>query len=105
MVVLSLALYLAYMWISNYFFSDNILGTTLIAWTSTKVYLTVLFCICLILFVDGIVVHVDFMRGEYSSKMRQVVHDHMEESKTYYDKMSLKITDGVSLAVKEHQQH
>lgn len=76
-VVLSLALYLAYMWISNYYFSDNILGTTKIAWTSVKIYLTVLFCICVILFVDGIVVHVDFIRGLYSSKMRQVVHDHM----------------------------
>ena len=55
----------------------------------------------MILFVDGIVVHVDFIRGEYSSKMRQVIHDNMEESKTYYDRMSLKITDGLSMAQKE----
>ncbi len=80
------------MWISNNFFSDNILGTTKVAWTSVKTYLTVLFCICLILFIDGIVVHIDFNRGGYSSKMRRVVHDHMEESKTYYDEVSLKIS-------------
>lgn len=62
------------MWISNYYFSDNILGTTRIAWTSAKAYLTVIFCISLILFVDGIVIHIDFNRGGYSSKMRRVVH-------------------------------
>lgn len=72
-VFLSLALYLAYMWISNFFFSENILGTTLVAWTSLKTYFTVLFCICFILFVDGIVIHVDFMRSGYSAKMRQVI--------------------------------
>jgi hypothetical protein len=85
------------MWLSNYFFSDNILGTTIVAWTSVKAYLTVIFCICLILFVDGIVIHIDFNRGGYSSKMRRVVHEHMEESKTYYDDLSLKISDGLSV--------
>lgn len=35
--------------------------------------------------------------------MRQVVHEHMEESKTYYDKMSLKITDGISQGIKDHE--
>jgi len=33
-IVLSLSLYLAYMWLSNYFFSNNILGTIKVAWTS-----------------------------------------------------------------------
>ncbi len=31
---LSLALYLSYMWISNYAFSDYVVGTTYIAWTT-----------------------------------------------------------------------
>jgi hypothetical protein len=51
------------MWISNYYFSTNILGSNIIAWSSIKVYLTVFFCICLILFIDGIVVHIDFIRS------------------------------------------
>ena len=74
-VFLSLALYLAYMWISNYYFSTYIKGTAYVAWTTGETYLTVLFCVSLILFVDGIVVHIDFTRGGYSSKMRTVVHE------------------------------
>lgn len=76
-LILSLCLYLAYMWISNYYITDNIQGTTVVAWTSVEPYLTVLFCVCFVLFIDGIVVHIDFNRGGYSSKMRRVVHDHM----------------------------
>lgn len=96
MVFLSLLLYLAYMWISNKYFTDHIAGTTLVAWTSAKSYLTVIFCICVVLFIDGIVVHVDFTRGGYASKMRQIISDNMEESRQYYDAISCKITEGVS---------
>lgn len=74
---LSLGLYLAYMWISNYYISTTILGTTLVAWTSAEPFLTVFFCICLILFVDGIVLHIDFTRSWYTSKMRQVIDEHI----------------------------
>ena len=84
------------MWISNYLFSDYIKGTVSMAWATGETYLTVLFCICLILFVDGIVVHIDFMRGGYSSKMREVVEAEKEESRSFYDHISLKITDGLT---------
>lgn len=33
-IVISIGLYLAYMWISNYYFSDYINGTNIVAWTS-----------------------------------------------------------------------
>jgi hypothetical protein len=69
-IILSLFLYLGYMWISNYVISTNILGTSIVAWTSAKTDLTVIFCICVVLFVDGIVLHIDFKRGGYSSKIR-----------------------------------
>lgn len=32
--LLSIVLYISYMWISNYAFSDNVVGTTYVAWTT-----------------------------------------------------------------------
>jgi hypothetical protein len=72
-LVTSLGFYAAYTWISNYFLSPNIQGTAYIGWTTPETYLVVIFCICLILFVDGVVVFVDFRRGSYASKMREVI--------------------------------
>jgi hypothetical protein len=62
------------------------------------VYLVVLFSCCFVLFVDGIVVFVDFNRSGYISKMRQVVEAEKEESKTYMEQMSLQITDNLTYA-------
>jgi hypothetical protein len=67
---LSLGLYVAYMWISNYFLSPAVEGTVWIAYTTGETYLIVLFCIAFILFVDGIIVFLDYKRGSYASKMR-----------------------------------
>ena len=72
-LVLSIALYISYMWISNYYFSEHYLGTAYMAWTTGETYFVVLFSTCFILFVDGIVVFIDFRRGGYISKMRDVV--------------------------------
>lgn len=69
-VLMSLGIYLIYMWISNYALSDNVEGTTYMAWTSAECYFVVIFCICLVLFVDGVVVFMDFKSGSYASKMR-----------------------------------
>lgn len=33
-LVISLGLYVAYMWVSNFLLSDNIKGTSLVAWTT-----------------------------------------------------------------------
>jgi hypothetical protein len=90
------------MWLSNYVISTNILGTNLVAWTSAKAYLTVLFCICFVLFVDGILLHVDFVNGGYSSKIRKIIHENKEEHLSYYEAMSVKISDGLSLAPQEN---
>ncbi len=91
-IVLSIALYVSYMWISNFYFSEHILGTTYIAWTSGEVYFVVLFCTCFILFVDGIVIFIDFKRGGYISKMRDVIDAEKEEVKAYYEEISLRMT-------------
>jgi hypothetical protein len=76
-IILSLCIYLAYMWISNYTISTYILGTNIVAWTSTKSYLVVIFCCCIVLFVDGIILHIDFIQGGYSSKVRKIIDEHM----------------------------
>jgi hypothetical protein len=72
-IFLSLGFYIVYMWISNYALSDYVKGTALIAWTSIETYFVVLLCVCGILFVDGLVVFMDFRKGSYASKMRKIV--------------------------------
>lgn len=73
--VLSLGLYTAYTWVSNYALSPAIEGVPYISWTTGETYLVVLFCICVILFIDGVIVFIDFRRGSYASKMREVVRN------------------------------
>lgn len=36
-------------------------------------YFIVLFSICLVLFIDGFVLSIDFKRGGYASKMRKLI--------------------------------
>jgi len=61
------------MWISNYYLSPAIEGTAYTAWTSGDTYLVVVFCVCFVLFIDGIVIFGDFRKGGYASKMREVI--------------------------------
>jgi hypothetical protein len=61
------------MWISNYYFSDYVEGTTMVFYTIGETYLIVLFCICFLLFIDGIVLTFDFEKGGYASKMRLLI--------------------------------
>jgi phospholipid-transporting ATPase len=56
---LSLGLYFAYMWISNYYFSDYVKNATYMFFTQAETYFIVLFCVCLVLFVDGIILAYD----------------------------------------------
>ena len=76
-VVVSIGLYIAYMWFSNYIalLSDHILGTTIIMWNTYKSLFFQIFCACLILLIDGAAVTVDFHYGSYASKMRLVVYE------------------------------
>lgn len=77
--LLSIVLYLTYMWISNWYLSNLILGTTMIAWTSIETYFMVLFCMCVVLFLDGIVLSIDFDRGGYISRMRDVIDQERQD--------------------------
>jgi hypothetical protein len=71
----SIGLYIAYMWFSNYvaILSNNILGTNMILWHNYKSLFYQIFCLCLILFIDGIIVTINFDFGSYASKMRLAV--------------------------------
>lgn len=71
--ITSLGFYTIYMWLSNFFLTDNVKGTTYVGWTSAECYFVVLFCICMVLFVDGMVVFTDFHRGGYASRMREII--------------------------------
>lgn len=97
---LSLGFYVAYMWISNYALSDYVEGTAFIAWTSIETYLVVLLCICGILFVDGLVVFMDFRLGSYASKMREVVKEEQINNRNFYDEVSLTLTSGLTMSEK-----
>lgn len=71
--LLSLAFYISYMWLSNYALSEHLVGTTYIAWTTAETYFVVIFCTVFVLMIDGIVLSIDFDRGGYISKMRNVI--------------------------------
>lgn len=90
--VLSVGLYAAYTWVSNYALSPAIEGTALVGWSTAETYLVVLFCICVVLFLDGAIVFLDFRRGSYASKMRQVISHEQINNRYFYDQISLFIT-------------
>lgn len=71
----SIGLYLLHMWVTNFALTDNILGTTRVAWQSFECYFIVVLCVIIVLFVDGVVVFVDFQRGGYASRMREVIKE------------------------------
>lgn len=77
-IFLSITLYLLYMWIDNYFYTINIEGTVIVAWTSPKAYLVVIFSGIIVLFMDGILVHIDFKKGGYTSKIRKIIGEEKE---------------------------
>lgn len=74
-LVVSIGLYVAYMWFSNYkaILSNHILGTAGVMWQDLKSFLFQIFCICSILLVDGVTFTIDFHYGSYASKMRLAV--------------------------------
>ena len=72
-IFFSLALYIGYMWISNYVFSAYLTGTIIIFFSRAETYFLVIFSCCMVLFIDGFVVSVDFNRGGYASRMRKII--------------------------------
>lgn len=95
-IVTSLGLYLAYMWISNWALSSNVEGVAYIAWTSAECYFVVLFSICMILFVDGLVVFLDFRKGALTSRMREIVYQEQINNREFYEVESVTITSGLT---------
>ena len=101
-LVLSLALYVGYMWLSDSYLSGfQFYGVNETAWTTAETYLVVLFCVCMILCVDGVVVFVDFRRGSVASKMREVERKDQINNRFFYDQVSLYITEGLT----EQEKH
>jgi len=85
------------MWISNVALSNFMFqGVNETAWTTAETYFIVIFCVCLILSLDGIVVFVDFRRGSIASKMREVANQDQLNNRFYYDQVSLYITEGLT---------
>lgn len=61
-IVLSLGLYVSYMWLTNYYFATYtwISFTAATFFTTGETYFIVLFGVCFVLFVDGLVLSIDF---------------------------------------------
>lgn len=93
-VVTTFGLYISYMWFSNYkaILSDHILGTAMVMWHNLKSLLYQIFCVCVILIIDGLVVTVDFHYGEYASKMRLAVFKEQELNKNYLKSLNLPLS-------------
>ena len=82
----SLGLYIGYMWISNYAtFTVYLEGTISRFFSSWEAYFVVIFSCCLVLFIDGFVVSVDFERGGYASRMRKIITSEQEQNKVHFE--------------------
>ena len=94
-LITTIGLYIAYMWFSNYkvILSDHILGTNVIMWQNWKSFFFLIYCGCLILVIDGVVVTVDFHYGEYASKMRLAVAMEQDLNKDYLKSLNLPISE------------
>ena len=95
-LITTIGFYVLHMWLTNFALTDYVYGTTKVAWTSLETYFVVLLCVCMVLFVDGIIVFVDFNRGGYTSRMREVIKEQKMNKRDYYDAYSLTITDNVT---------
>jgi phospholipid-transporting ATPase len=91
-LVLSLGLYVAYMWISNYYFSDYVKGTTFMFYTSGETYFLVLFCVCAVLALDGVVLAFDQEHSGLLSKVRKIVEEKKEHDAGVYERESVGIS-------------
>jgi len=91
-IVLSLGLYVAYMWISNYHFSPYVLGTTWMFYTTGETYFLVLFCTCVVLFLDGFVLSLDMEYSGLVSKMRRIIQTEKEARLSSFERESVQIS-------------
>lgn len=92
LIFLSLGLYIAYMWISNYL-NTSVTGTIYLAFTTLEIYLTVFLCTGVVLVVDGIVLYISHLIGGYTAKMRTVVgEDHISDY-NFYEQININISE------------
>jgi hypothetical protein len=101
-IIFSLGLYIAYMWITNSYLQTYtwVSNTAATYFTIGETYFILLFSICFVLFVDGIVLSIDFERGGYSSKMRRLIKSEQEQLKEMYKEFSIRSSDINTLQAK-----
>lgn len=92
LLILGIGIYVCYMWISNYFLSYTIVNTTYMFYTSGETYFLVLFGLCVVLFVDGIVLTLDEDNSGLLRKVRNIVDSDKQEHESEYENHSIKIT-------------
>lgn len=94
-VFLSLGLYVAYMWISNSYLVNYtwVSNTAATYYTTGETYFILLFSVCLVLFIDGLVLSIDFDRGGYSSRMRKLIKSEQEHTRERYKEFSIRSSE------------
>jgi hypothetical protein len=97
LLVLAIGIYVAYMWISDIFPVSAINHTTTMFFSSGQTYFTVLFGVCLILFLDGIIISVDYDNLGTIKKLRDILHEEKEYQESEYEKQSIKFTVGTEV--------
>ena len=88
-VIISLGLYVAFMWVSNAN-SGNVQGSILPVYRSFHTWLVVFYVISILLVFDGVFVYYKFLCGGDSSRMRAVVDNDRISDYFYYDEIGLK---------------
>jgi len=81
-ILCSLAPYLSYVWISNYYFSRyRIEGTIIMSFRTGTSYLSVLIACILMLAINGIIIYVNFHKNKRLSKMQIIMKEISAEKK------------------------
>lgn len=81
------------MWISNSF--SELKGVIPTVFTTFETYLCVFFSVGVLMLLDGMFVFGEFRKGGYASKMRKVIEDDRASSMSYFDELSLQISENV----------
>lgn len=78
----SLAPYISYVWISNYFFSQyRIQGTIIMSFKTGASYLTIVLVSCLMVMINSIIIYSRFHKDKLTSKMQMIMKDVESERK------------------------
>jgi hypothetical protein len=73
LLLFAVGTYLAYMWISNYYLSYTIVGTTTMFFSSAETYFLVIFSTCLVLLVDGVILSIDYDNSGLLKRLRELI--------------------------------